>query len=166
MFGPNWDWRWLFSCLHFEIISDLWFKRVYETIGIATEALLDPPPVPEPIFLKLMHIATKRLQFSFNNAMYQQTNGTSKGNPLRAALTNIFGQTKLFKIINLPLFNKRYADDTFVIFFSKSESRRFFNNVNQQHRRWYLPVNSSKTSAYLFRRLNWPHQFWFADIDL
>ena len=42
-----------------------------------------------------------------------------------------FQEVKLFRIIKFPLFYKRYVDDTLVIFSSKSESRLFFNSVNQ-----------------------------------
>ena len=109
-----------------------------KTITICADTLyhdhLDPTPVPEPIFLKLILIATKDVQFSFNNTMYQQIDEISMGSPLGATMVNIFvgfQEAKLFKIINMLLFTKRYVDDTFMIFFSKSESKHFFHIVNQ-----------------------------------
>ena len=83
-------------------------------------------------FWKWLHVATKRVQFSFNTTMYQQSDEISMGTPLGAALTNIFAgfqEARLFKVSNLPL----YVDDAFVIFSSKSESRRFFNTIDQLH---------------------------------
>ena len=45
-----------------------------ENIAICADALyrshLDPLPFPEMVFLKLMHIAIKYVQFSFNNTIY------------------------------------------------------------------------------------------------
>ena len=67
------------------------------------------------------------MQFSFNNTMYQQTG---------AALANIivgFQEAWLFKITNLSLFYIQYVDDTFVLIFSRFESRRFFNTINRLH---------------------------------
>ena len=55
---------------------------------------------PETICLKLMYIATKCVQFSFNNIMYQQTDGIAIGNTLVAAVVNIFvgfKEEKLFE---------------------------------------------------------------------
>ena len=54
-----------------------------ETIGICADALyrsdLDCPPLPEDTFKELMLIATRGVEFSFNNLMYS---GGSWGNSL------------------------------------------------------------------------------------
>ena len=42
-------------------------------------------------------------------------------------------EVRLFEITNMPLFNKQYVNDTFVIFYSRSESKGFFHTVNQLH---------------------------------
>ena len=61
-----------------------------KTIAIWIDTLysshMSLPPVPERIFLKLMHIATKRVQFSFDNTMNKQADGISTQSPFRAAL--------------------------------------------------------------------------------
>ena len=58
------------------------------------------------------------------------------GAPFRAALANIFvrfWEGRLFEITSMPIFYKRYVDDTFVTFSVSSESRRFFHAIEQQH---------------------------------
>ena len=87
----------------------------------------------EPVLLKLIHITTKYVQFSFNNAIYQQIYRISMGSSLGAALANIFvvfPEAKRFQII-MSLFNEEYIDDTSVIFSFNSESRRFFYTIKQ-----------------------------------
>ena len=95
------------------------------------------PSNSRKIFLRLMiHIATKCLQFRFNNTMYQQIDGISMGSLLEAAQAIIFVgfyKERLLKITNTPLFYKRYVNDTFAIFSFKSESRCFFHTVNKLH---------------------------------
>ena len=63
----------LFFC-YFDIVSLDKNVPLDETIVICTDTLyrsyLDPTPIPEPVFPKLMHTATKRLLFSFNKTMY------------------------------------------------------------------------------------------------
>ena len=41
-------------------------------------------------FLKLIYITSKCVQFSISNIVYQQTGDIAMGNPLVAAMTNIF----------------------------------------------------------------------------
>ena len=101
-----------------------------------TAATWTPGFVPEPVFLKLIHIATKRVLFRFNNTMYQQVIGISIVSLLGTALANIFvgfQEARLFEITNMPLSYKRYVEDTFVIFSLRSESRRFFHTIKQLH---------------------------------
>ena len=65
------------------------------------------PLLAETVFLKLMHITTKCVQFSFNNTMYQQIDDIAMGSPLSAAMVNIFigfQEEKLFEITNNPLY--------------------------------------------------------------
>ena len=67
------------------------------------------------VFLKLKHIATKYVQFYFNNTMYQQINRIGMGCPLRAAMANIFMGLqieKLFETTNKQLYYPWYIDNT------------------------------------------------------
>ena len=70
-----------------------------EIITICVDILyhLDLHPVPENVFFKLMHIATKCVQFSFNNTMFQQVDGISMGSSLETA--NIICRISKRKIV-------------------------------------------------------------------
>ena len=65
-----------------------------------------------------MNIATKSVEFSFNN-MYKQINGVAMGNPLGVPLANIFvgcHESKPFKSTTKPFLYHRYVNDTYAIF--------------------------------------------------
>ena len=101
-----------------------------------TVARWTPPLVPENMILKIMYIATKCVQFGFNNTIFQKVDGISMGSPLCIVLSNIFvgfPEEILFKTTNKPVFYKWYSDNTFVVFSLRSESRCFFHRVNQPH---------------------------------
>ena len=53
-------------------------------------SLINSPPFPEEVFIELMKTATRSVEFSFNNEMYQQKDGVAMGSPLGPALANIF----------------------------------------------------------------------------
>ena len=111
-----------------------------EIIGICADALkcgqLDCPPFPEDNFKELMLIATRGVEFSFNNQMYKQLDGVAMGSTLGPALANIFEdfhESKLFNNTVKPGVYFRYVDDTFVFFGSELECDRFHVNLNQLH---------------------------------
>ena len=103
-----------------------------ETIGICADALyrghLDCPPFPEDTFKELMLIATRGVEFSFNNQMHKQLDGVAMGSPLGPAVTNIFvgfHESRLFNNTVKPGVYFRYVDDASVIFGSELECDRF-----------------------------------------
>ena len=64
-----------------------------ETIQICIDTLyygqLLPPQFSKKIFIDLINVATKSVEFSFNNVMYKQTDGVAMGSPLGPALSDI-----------------------------------------------------------------------------
>ena len=87
---------------------------------------MNPSPVPKNVFLRLMHIAGKCVQFSFNNTIYQQVDGISMNSLLGAALSNIligFQEERWFKITNKPVFYRQYY-----FFLKVGEKRLFFTH--------------------------------------
>ena len=83
-----------------------------------------------------MLIATRGVEFNFNNQMYKQLDGVAMGSTLGKALANIFEdfhESKLFNNTIKPGVYFRYVDDTFVFFGSELECDRFHVNLNQLH---------------------------------
>ena len=108
-----------------------------ETIEICANALyrghLDCPPFPEDTFRELMLIATRGVEFSFNNQMYKQLDGVAMGSPLGPALANIFvgfHESRLFDNTAKPGVYFRYVDDSFVIFGSELDCDHFQEKLN------------------------------------
>jgi len=66
---------------------------------------------PRKIFIKLMEMATRSVEFSFNDVIYQKTDGNAMGSPFGPALANIFVgyyESKLFDSFSEPLMYYRY----------------------------------------------------------
>ena len=111
-----------------------------ENIGVCADALyrggLDCPPLPENTFMELMLIATRGVEFSFNNQMYKQLDGVAIGSPLGPALDNIFvgfHEGRLFDNTAKPVVYFRYVDDTYGIFGSELECDYFHKKLNSLH---------------------------------
>ena len=70
------------------------------------------------VFIELMQMATGGVEYSFNNTMYQQTDGIVMGSPLGPVLASTFVGYKriLFDFSFKPQFYKPCVDDTFAIF--------------------------------------------------
>ena len=66
----------------------------YQNINIYAKALynsdLTLPSFSKKMFYQLMYSATKSVEFSFDNIMFQEIDGVAMGNPLGPALANIF----------------------------------------------------------------------------
>ena len=76
-----------------------------------------------------MHSATKSVEFSFDNIMYQQVNGVAMGSPLGPTHANIFVgfyEHLLFKKFSKPRLYFRYVDDTCAMFSNETECNQFF----------------------------------------
>ena len=111
-----------------------------EIIGICADALyrghLDCLPFPEDNFKELKLIATRGVEFSFNNQMYKQLDGVAMGSPLGPAVANIvvgFHESRLSNNTVKQGVYFRYVDNTFVIFGSELECDRFHVNLKQLH---------------------------------
>ena len=129
----------VFICL-FDVSSLFTNVPLDKTIKICSEALYDQsnsrPVIPKDVFVELMKSATSSVEFSFNNTMYNQTDGVAMGSPLGPALANIFVgyyEEKLFSQTQKPPTYFRYVDDTFAIFDHRAEANEFLTKLNCLH---------------------------------
>jgi len=90
-----------------------------ETIQICADALYStnetPLLFPCKIFIELMEMATRFIEFSFNEVIYQQTDGIAMVSPLANIFVGYY-ESKLFDSFHEPLKYYHYMDDTFVVF--------------------------------------------------
>ena len=102
----------LFSNVPLDFTIRVILKKVYEDKVINTK-------LKKEQLKELLELCTKRLHFSFNGEMFQQSDGVAMGSPLGPVIANIFMSELENEII--PQLNDkmivwlRYVDDTFTI---------------------------------------------------
>ena len=111
-----------------------------ETIEICADALYrghhDCPPILEDTFRELMLIATRGVEFIFNNQMYKQLDRVALDSPLGPALAKIFvgfHESRIFDTKVQPCVYFRFLDDTFAIFGSDLDCDHFKGKLNLLH---------------------------------
>ena len=128
-----------------------------ETIGICADALyrghLGCPPFPEDAFKELMLIATRGVEFSFNNQMYKQLDGVAMGSPWGPAFANIFmgfHDSRPFDNTLTRGVYFRYVDDTFIIFSSELDCDFFHEQLNLLHPALNFTVEKEQSNSLSF----------------
>ena len=100
-----------------------------------------------------MLIATKRVEFSFNNQMYTQLDGVAMGSSLGTALANIFVgflESRIFENTKKPGVYSRYVNDTFVIFGSELDCDHFHGRLNLLHPALKFTVEKEQNNSLNF----------------
>ena len=148
-----------FMC-SFDIISLFTCIPVNETIEICLDKLYEHTELVHSLkrvqLKKLLNYCVKENQFSFENHYYDQTDGVAMGSPLGPILANIFMSHFEEKALNkydgnLPLYYKRYVDDTFLIFNDRDDCELFFDFLNLQHKniKFTLEIESNDCIPFL-----------------
>ena len=127
----------------FDVASLFTSIPVNETIEICLDLLYKDSELVNNLtraqFKKLLVFCVKENHFTFNEQYFDQIDGVAMGSPLGPVLANIFMSHFEDKALdkydgNLPLFYKRYVDDTFVVFNDSEDCELFFEYFNTQHR--------------------------------
>ena len=99
------------------LISSVWFS-----LWTRSKDLVD-----------LLNVSTKGQLFQFNGALYEQTDGVAMGSPLGPLLANVFMSALEEKPElggKLPIYYRRYVDDTLTIMPNITTAMDFLNTLN------------------------------------
>ena len=112
---------------------------IREIIDIATQLVYDSPNKPsyaQRHFKKLLLFATSG-EFLHNGKLYKQIDGVAMGSPLGPTLANLFlghfEQEWLRSSPEIPLFYRRYVDDTFLCVPHNFNTELFLQHMNTRH---------------------------------
>ena len=98
-------------------------------------------------------IATRGVEFSFNNQMYKQLHGVAMGSPLGPGLANIFVgfyESRRFDNTAKPGVYARYVDDRFVIFGSELDCDHFQEKLNLLHPALTFTIEKEQNNSLHF----------------
>jgi len=111
-----------------DIILDLLFVNCTTVLGLDRK-----------FFKQLLELSVLNCFFIFNGKLYRQIEGLGMGLPLGPTFANIFMCYHEHRWLDQcpvefkPVFYRRYVDDTFVLFRSKSHAKLFLDYLNSRH---------------------------------
>ena len=130
-----------FMC-SFDVKSLFTNVPLMETIDICIRRLFQDRDVVEGLnareFRQLLIYATRESHFLANGIVYDQADGVAMGSPLGPVLADMFMSDFEEQVLadyygNCPTLYRRYVDDTFLMFDSRSHALDFFKFVNERH---------------------------------
>ena len=126
-----------------------------ETIGICADTLFEENngTMSRESFVELMRLATSSTEFSINEHMYCQKDGVAMGSLLGPVLANIFMgylERKYMTQNEKPLLYYRYVDDCFILFRSKEECMKMFEEFNNLHQSISFTMEEEQNGCLAF----------------
>ena len=100
-------------------------------------------------------MATKNVQFSFNDQLFRQIDGVAMGSPILANIFVAYYKNSLLSLNNSnPLAYYRYVDDIFAIFPSKNSVNNFFTSLKKMHKCIVFTVEEEISGKIHFLDIN------------
>ena len=91
-------------------------------------------------FKTLLEFAAKNALILFNGKYYEKIDGVAMGSPLGPTLSNLFlchwEEIWLKECSDkfMPVYYKRYMDDTFLLFSTRDHIKKFLRFINSRHK--------------------------------
>lgn len=110
------------ECITERAFENDWFNREYD-LNITKSDLME-----------LVRIATKNQLFKFEGKLYEQVDGVAMGSPLGPLMANAFMcriEKQLERANKMPIFYKRFADDTLSVMPDSEAASEFLETLNK-----------------------------------
>ena len=137
---------------------------LYETIDICLSSLFSSCThvigLTKDLFKKLLELSVLNSYFIFNGKLYWQCEGVGMGLPLGPTLANAFMCYHESKWLAdcpsefRPVLYKRYVDDSFVLFRSRSHAENFLDYINNKHPNIRFTMETEKDGQLAFLDVN------------
>jgi len=135
----------------FDVTSLFTNVPVSETIRFICNSIpISKIPVSKSTLDKLLNIACKNIVFSFNSDIYVQHEGMCMGSNLGPTMAAYAMHMIESKLKNMPLYYKRYVDDTFAIFKTREEADQFFDQLNRAHSEIKFTMEREENNSLTF----------------
>ena len=114
-------------------------------------------------FRKLLNFAVNDTHFVFNGQLFDQIDGVAMESPLGPSLANIFMCMLEQRYLNecpsefKPVLYRRYVDDTFCLFRSRSDIDKFLDHINSYHPNIKLTVELEMDNTLPFLDVSVTH---------
>ena len=148
IFMVSYDVTSLFTCVPVEkTISYILSKIATNEIGISKQTLE-----------KLLRISCLKMPFMFNGQTYKQIEGMAMGSPLSCLMAGFAMEMVESKMSSYegekPLLHKRYVDDCFDVFTTRTAAYDFLDFLNMQLPELKFTIEEEKDQALTFLDVN------------
>ena len=130
-FMASFDVTSLFTCVPLEEVINICLDKLFANTNTVNN-------LNRTQLYKMLSFTLKQNHFLFDGKVYNQVDGVAMGSPLGPVMANIFMcelERKALEQYNgtLPSLYRRYVDDTFLVFNTRSDMLSFFKWMNKQH---------------------------------
>ena len=106
-------------------------------------------PISADALTNLLNLACKNMIFQFNNDLYVQKDGVAMGSNLGPTMAAFAMDLVESKLPFRPMYYRRYVDDIFAIFDSKSDALAYLDILNSVHPNLQFTIETQNSEGSL-----------------